>query len=247
MSPLAAYISSDAFPSALALALLYLTVLSFGPLATAYLNWRGLGEVELALWRGAGAAAGISATAAFPRLRSKVGADAAGALGIVSQFVCLLVGCLAAFLPSAFSSHGKSGSTGGSGSGSGSGGVSGSDRSTGSARLLAASLALSRFGLWLFDLFVSQELQERVPESRLGAVNGVQSALQAGLAAASFAAGLLSPRPRDFWLLALGSLASVALALAVCVCGQIRLRRREQREEREREARREIAAATATA
>ena len=234
-SPLAAYLSADAFPSAFALALLYLTVLSFGPLATAYLNWRGLSEVELAFWRGVGAAAGISATAVYPFLRSKVGPDAAGVVGIGSQFLCLLVGCLVAFLPF---SPGKSGS-----SGSGIGGVG--SGSVGTARLLAASLALSRFGLWLFDLFASQTLQERVPQNQLGAVNGVQSALQAGLGAASFAAGLLNPKPANFWMLAAGSLGAVSLALAVCVSGQLRLRRRERREEREREARAEIAAATA--
>lgn len=194
-------------------------MLSFGPLATAYLNWRGLDEIELALWRGLGAAAGISATAVYPWMRQRLGLDAAGALGIGSQFVCLVVGCLVAFLPSLSKSH-----------------------NSGGARSLAASLALSRFGLWLFDLFASQNLQERVPRCQLGAVNGVQSTLQASLGALSFAAGLLVPKPSRFWILALGSLGAVSAALAVCVTGQVRLRRREQREEREREARREIAA-----
>jgi len=234
LSPLSAYLSAEAFPSALALALLYLTVLSFGPLATAYLNWRGLDEVELALWRGVGAAAGIGATAAFPRLRSRFGADAAGALGIGSQFLCLSVGCLVAFfLPPSFGKKETGGEKEGKeGKGNGNTG----------ARFLAASLASSRFGLWLFDLFASQNLQERVPLSQLGAVNGVQSALQAGLGAASFAAGLLVHRPKDFWVLATGSLGAVAVALVVSVCGAAKLREKERRGGRERAARREIAA-----
>ena len=245
-SPLAAYLSADAFPSAFALALLYFTVLSFGPLATAYLNWRGLDEVELAFWRGVGAAAGIAATAAFPSVRSSLGPDAAGALGIGSQFLCLLVGCLAAFLPF----HGKRSGSESEGESEGvglPGAKAAASGGAGSARVLAAALALSRFGLWLFDLSASQNLQERVPRGQLGAVNGVQTALQAGLGAASFAAGLLVHLPGSFWALAAGSLGSVCLALVVSVAGHVRLRRRDReradRTEREAEARREIAAA----
>jgi len=228
-------------------------VLSFGPLATAYLNWRGLGEVELAAWRGVGAAAGIAATAAFPRIRSGLGSDAAGALGIGSQFLCLLVGCLAAFLPPSLSSFAavsppRSSSSSSSSSAAAAAAVGGKGGSSGpgGARLLAASLALSRFGLWLFDLFASQNLQERVPRGQLGAVNGVQSTLQASLGALSFAAGLVISKPSSFWVLAVGSLGAVSLALVVCVSGQVVMRRRERRRaERERAARREIAAAAA--
>jgi len=231
-------------------------VLSFGPLATAYLNWRGLGEVELAAWRGVGAAAGIAATAAFPRIRSGLGSDAAGALGIGSQFLCLLVGCLAAFLPPSLSSFAavspprSSSSSSSSSSAAAAAAVGGKGGSSGpgGARLLAASLALSRFGLWLFDLFASQNLQERVPKGQLGAVNGVQSTLQASLGALSFAAGLVISKPSSFWVLAVGSLGAVSLALVVCVSGQVVMRRRERRRaERERAAWREIAAAAAEA
>ena len=37
------------------------------------------------------------------------------------------------------------------------------------AHVLAAGLVASRFGLWSFDLAVSQMLQERVPNEQLGA------------------------------------------------------------------------------
>ena len=237
-SPLAAYLSAEALPSALALALLYLTVLSFGPLATAYLNWRGLRETELAFWRGLGAASGLAATAVFPvlarsRKKKKMGPEAAGLLGIGSQLLCLLLGCAVAF--------------GGGGGGRRNGGGR-DEKEVGGARFLAASLALSRFGLWLFDLSASQQLQERVPAEQLGAINGVQGALQAGLGAASFAAGLFVHRPASFGKLAAGSLGSVCLALFVCIGGSLRFRKREEgRLEREGEARREIAAATAAA
>lgn len=61
-------------PAALALALLYLTVLSFGLLATAYLKWRGMSEAELSIFRGLGALAGVSVTFLFPRIYPRLGA-----------------------------------------------------------------------------------------------------------------------------------------------------------------------------
>ena len=38
----------------------------------------------------------------------------------------------------------------------------------GAAHVLAAGLVASRFGLWSFDLAVSQMLQERVPNELIG-------------------------------------------------------------------------------
>lgn len=94
--------------------------------------------------------------------------------------------------------------------------------------MLAASLSLSRFGLWLFDLAASQNLQERVPRESLGAVNGVQSTLQAGLGAAAFAFGLLVPRPGDFAVLAFGSLSAVSLAAVVFFVGTAMAKRKRR-------------------
>jgi Ferroportin1 (FPN1) len=73
-SPWSAYMHSPVALAAVALALLYLTVLSFGLLMTAYLKWRGMSEAELSIYRGLGAIAGLSATVAFPSLRRKAGA-----------------------------------------------------------------------------------------------------------------------------------------------------------------------------
>lgn len=67
------YIHQPVLGAAVSLALLYLTVLSLGLLMTAYLNWKGMSEAELSLYRGLGALAGVSATFAFPTLQAKVG------------------------------------------------------------------------------------------------------------------------------------------------------------------------------
>ena len=193
--------TAPSFPAAAALALLFTTVLSFGPLATAYLATRGLPPAELAAWRGVGALAGLAATAAYPWARARVGLDAAGAAGLIAQWAPLAAGVAAAFWIAPSSPAG--------------------------ARILAASLALSRFGLWAFDQAAGQALQERVPRESLGAVNGVQASLQAAGGALSFAAGLALPNPATFGWLAGGSLACVGAAGAVFGVGTTRQRRRQ--------------------
>ena len=67
------YFSQGVWPAALALALLYLTVLSLGLLMTAYLKWQGMTEAELSLYRGAGAISGLLATVVFPMLHTRLG------------------------------------------------------------------------------------------------------------------------------------------------------------------------------
>ena len=58
---------------AFSLATVYLTVLSFGVLMTAYLNWSGMTEAELSIYRGLGALAGVSMTFIFPPLQHSIG------------------------------------------------------------------------------------------------------------------------------------------------------------------------------
>lgn len=58
---------------AISMALLYLTVMSFGLLMTAYLKWKGKSEAELSVYRGLGALAGVAATVVFPFLHQNLG------------------------------------------------------------------------------------------------------------------------------------------------------------------------------
>ncbi len=70
------YFQQRLWPAALALALLYLTVLSLGLLMTAYLKWQGMSEAELSLYRGAGAVSGLLSTVVFPTIHKRTGASA---------------------------------------------------------------------------------------------------------------------------------------------------------------------------
>lgn len=88
----AIYFKQSVWPAALALALLYLTVLSLGLLMTAYLKWQGMTEAVLSLYRGAGAVSGLLATVAFPPIHKVAGNVSVGAIDIASSaFVSQIV------------------------------------------------------------------------------------------------------------------------------------------------------------
>ena len=72
-----------------------------------------------------------------------------------------------------------------------------------------------RLGLWGFDLAVTQLLQTCVLESELGAVNGIQGALQSFFGFGEFMLGMFFPDPADFGVLIVTSWMSV-LCAAIC-------------------------------
>lgn len=187
---LQSYLSQPVMPAALALALIYLTVMSFGTLMTAYLKWSGMAEAELSLYRGLGALSGVLATLVFPLAQRTLGLVRAGAGAIAAQLVCLLLAAAPAMAAAA-------------GAPLGAGLVT---------HALVGGLVLSRFGLWSFDLAVNQLIQEGTPSSMLGAVSGVQGSLQSAFQMMAYVAGLAVPQPERFpWLMA-ASCGVVALA-----------------------------------
>eukprot|EP00775_Hariotina_reticulata_P006954 gene6954-7170_t len=86
------YFRQSTLLPAVALALLYLTVLSLGFLMTSYLVWRGMPESTISLFRAAGALSGLSATVIFHPMQRCSGLVATGAWGIIWQLLCLLIG-----------------------------------------------------------------------------------------------------------------------------------------------------------
>ena len=136
------YARQPVLPAALALALLYYTVLSLGFLMTSYLHARGVPDVAIAIVRAAGAASGLSATAAFPRLARSMPLPALAAAGVALQLTWLAIGVIPQLAAPADQAQ-----------------------SAPLLRLLMAGLALSRFGLWTADLAVSQARYAQRTES----------------------------------------------------------------------------------
>ncbi|KAI5058958.1 hypothetical protein GOP47_0025277 [Adiantum capillus-veneris] len=164
------YAAQEMLLAAVALAILHFTVLSFGSLMTATLSWRGVPSSILGLVRGLSALVGICATLAYPKIQGRIQTIRTGLRSIVMQWSFLSLCVVSNWLSSI----------------------------TASSALLMGGVAVSRFGLWMFDLAVLQLMQESTPEHERGIVGGVQNSVQSFLEMLSFVAGMLISKPKDF-------------------------------------------------
>ncbi|KAF5737270.1 hypothetical protein HS088_TW13G00149 [Tripterygium wilfordii] len=178
------YLRQDVVLPGVSLALLYFTVLSFGTLMTAALEWDGIPAYAIGIARGVSATIGIAATVVYPRLHSRILALRTGLWSIWSQWACLLI-CVASVWI---------------------------ENSILSAYVLMAGVAASRLGLWIFDLSVMQQMQDQVSESDRCVVGGVQNSLQSYLDLLAYVMGIIISNPQDFWKLILISFMAVTVA-----------------------------------
>ncbi|KAI5662989.1 hypothetical protein M9H77_22312 [Catharanthus roseus] len=178
------YLEQDVVLAGIALSLLYFTVLSFGTLMTATLEWEGIAAYIIGIARGISATIGIGATFLYPLLESHISTLRTGLWSIWSQWTCLLVCVASIWIPSKL----------------------------GAAYMLMSGVALSRLGLWMFDLSVIQQMQDHVPESDRCIVGGVQNSLQSALDSATYLMGIIVCNPQDFWKLIIMSFLVLTLA-----------------------------------
>ncbi|KAL5740283.1 hypothetical protein ACOSQ2_029463 [Xanthoceras sorbifolium] len=178
------YLRQEVVLPGVALALLFFTVLSFGTLMTATLEWEGIPAYVIGIARGISASIGIAATLVYPIVQSRILTLRTGLWSIWSQWTCLLL-CVASIWY---------------------------QNSLLAAFLLMAGVATSRLGLWMFDLSVIQQMQDLVPESDRCVVGGVQNSLQSTLELMAYIMGIIISNPQDFWKLTLVSFLAVTLA-----------------------------------
>nr|CAB3503378.1 unnamed protein product [Digitaria exilis] len=181
------YVRQDVALPGVALAFLYFTVLSFGTLMTATLDWKGIPAYVISLARGFSAIVGIGATLLYPAVHSWVSTLRTGLWSIWMQWCCLLV-CVGSIWASS---------------------------SVASAWMLMAGVAASRLGLWMFDLAVMQLMQDGVPEHERCVVGGVQNSLQSVFDLLTYIMGIIISDPRDFSELIVLSFFLVTCAAAI--------------------------------
>lgn len=170
----------------------YLNALTFGSLMTAFLLSGGMKLEAVGLWRGIASAVGLVGTLVCQYQLSVV---SQGLWSIWYQLFCITTSFFAIVLLGLFSS------------------VSGS-----LVLILIGGVVLSRIGLWVFDIAVTQLMQQHIPESYRGSVGGTQQALNSTCELIAFGLGVLWPDPRDFvWLVAIGYVAVVVAALLYTV------------------------------
>ncbi|KAJ4292722.1 hypothetical protein N0V90_009385 [Kalmusia sp. IMI 367209] len=166
------YALNPAFLASFSLALLYFTVLGFGSQLTTYLLTLGFTSLHISGMRLVSVILELSATCAAPVLMRRIGAVRAGLWFINSQLICtaLAIGMFT---------------------------LSNSQTQT-AGLALVAGVALSRLGLWGFDLCVQYLVQEDAPEATRGSFSAVEASLQNLFELCSFAATMIWSRPEQF-------------------------------------------------
>lgn len=134
ISPWKEYVVSRVFLPSLALSLLYLTVLSFGGTMVTYLLHSGFNSLEISCMRIGSVAAELSGTWAAPLIMSRIGPIRSGLWFLNWQFCCV-AGAAAGYMLWESTSRWAAG-------------------------CLIIGVALSRVGLWGFDLSAQFLIQE---------------------------------------------------------------------------------------
>merc|ERR1712241_1086855 len=170
------------------LALLYMTVLGFDNITYSYIIMQNISEALLGGIVAVSALIGVLGSTAYPILRKALGLEASGFLPTSPFWNNFDLG---ADLNEALKGQGYT-----------------------SVIVLLTGITAARFGLWIVDLSVPQILQERVEESRRGAVNGVQDSLNNSLDLLKCVLVICLPKPQHFGILIFLSFASISAGWA---------------------------------
>lgn len=174
------YFSHPAFFPSFALALLYLTVLSFSGQMITFLLATGYTSIHVGIARTVSTVFELSATWAAPHLMKRIGPVRGGI-----WFLCWQMAWLAGGASMFFASGDQAGDS--------------KSRST----ILAASglvggVILSRVGLWGFDLCAQSIVQDEVVEDQRGAFSAVEASLQNLFELLAYATTIAFSRPDQF-------------------------------------------------
>jgi iron-regulated transporter 1 len=194
LSALLSYIRHPAYLPSFALALLYLTVLSFSGQFITYLFTQGLSSATVAALRGLAAVFELSATWLGPWLRARIGAVRAGIWFLNAELIFIALACVALWLPA------------------------GAIPSVVTTTVLLGAVILSRTGLWGFDLSAQLIIQDEVEPTMRGTFSSLEASLQNVFEMLAFLSTVVFPRPEDFRFPAAISALAVATAAVLYAC-----------------------------
>ncbi|CAK7232317.1 hypothetical protein SBRCBS47491_008228 [Sporothrix bragantina] len=189
------YWRHPAFLPSFALALLYLTVLSFSGQMVTFLLAAGYTPLYVGVARTISTVFELSATWIAPRLMARLGV-VRGGIWSLSWQALWLTGATAAFFVATSSSQ------------SNGGGLVG-------ASCLAAGVALSRIGLWGYDLCAQNIVQDEVVDAQRGAFSTAEAAFQNLFEVLAYATTIVWSRPDQFRWPVVVSVAAVYTASAL--------------------------------
>ena len=234
------YYKQDVFLAGLTLAMLYLMCLGFNAITTGYASSQGLTALSVSLCYAAGSLVGIFGTFLFPYMRLKLGVLKTGAIGSFSQLIMLMLCVVAIWAPGSPSLL-KSANWYSQNNTSVFSGNSKLNNNTLTTQaplpkgfnytsivLVMVGIILSRTGIWLLDLSVTQLQQENIPEHERGIVGGVQYALNEFFDLSHFIITIFLPRPNEFGYLTLISFGAITTSAIIFQIFVYRFRRRRK-------------------
>jgi iron-regulated transporter 1 len=182
------YVCHQAFLPSFALALLYLTVLSFSGQLITYLLAQDMSSASVALLRGVAAMFELSATWLGPWLHKRIGAVRSGIWFLNAELLFVAIACGTLWLPDEHKSKIVVTLT------------------------LVAMVILSRTGLWGFDLSAQLIVQDEVESDVRGTFSSLEASCQNLFEMLAFLSTMIFPRPEQFKIPAAISAGAVATA-----------------------------------
>jgi hypothetical protein len=172
LRPWKTYVQNPTFLASFALPILYLTVLSFALQMTTYLLTLGFTSTHVSLMRLTSIKLELSATCAAPWMMRRIGAVRSGLWFINEQLIsiALAVGLFLYY----------------------------NEKPMLAGAVLVSGVAMSRLGLWGFDLSVQYLVHEDAPEGTRGSFSSIEMSLQNMFELLSFATTMVFYRPEDF-------------------------------------------------
>ncbi|KAL7329919.1 hypothetical protein PS15p_204929 [Mucor circinelloides] len=180
------YIHHKIFPASLAMAMLYLTVLSFGGIMISYLKIAGYSDWSLGILRAVAGIAGIASTYILPYLSAKIGIIRAGVWALWFESATLVPVVLS------FTTWGS--------------------QSPWGPIMLFGGMSVSRIGLWVFDISETILMQQMVDNSQIGSISGWQHSLCNAFDLSQYVLTAIVSDPNDFIIPATVSLSAVFAA-----------------------------------
>ena len=185
------YMQQPIFFGGFALSLLYLNVLSFAALMTAYLVWRRMSYEAIGILKGVSSTIGLLGTVAYHISSRRHTLSFTGSWSIIFQFSCLTICCASLYV----------------------------SNDSLSLTMLVSGVIVSRIGLWVFDLTITQIMQQKIPEDIRGVIGGVQKSLNSFFDLTTYGLGLIFYDPSDFYILVMTGFGSVGVAMCVYLLG----------------------------
>jgi len=223
------YMNHPVRNAGLGLAFLFLTVLGFDNITYGFCLLQGVPHAALGVLVGVSALVGVLGSLSYPPIRSRVGLERTGLMGMALLISCSSLAVLSTLLPGSpmnlqslvYPGLSENNNITHNNSANNNTGFATTEteeppltfqaywQSYGSVSIFLAGIILARYGLWLVDLTINQILQERVAEERRGVVNGVQDSINNTFDLLKCVFVILLPSEETFGLLIFISFASI--------------------------------------